>query len=86
MKPEMSEFSYGFAFTNELITVPGAYVVGALEVPSLQKEGKPGGGYDVKIPFGSPLFLQFKLSHGLAGFLRGLTGARPANNDLQQQG
>lgn len=24
MKPEMSEFSYGFAFTNELITVPGA--------------------------------------------------------------
>jgi hypothetical protein len=65
MKPEMSEFSYGFAFTNELITAPGAHVVAAPEFPSLQKEGKPGGGYDVKIPFGSPLFLQFKLSHRL---------------------
>ncbi|MRK21941.1 hypothetical protein [Pseudomonas sp. JG-B] len=65
MKPEMSEFSYGFAFTNELITSPGSHVVAAPEFPSLQKEGKPGGGYDVKIPFGSPLFLQFKLSHYL---------------------
>jgi hypothetical protein len=65
MKPEMSEFSYGFALTNELIALPGAHVVAAPEFPSLQKEGKPGGGYDVKIPFGSPLFLQFKLSHRL---------------------
>ncbi|WP_237881030.1 hypothetical protein [Pseudomonas sp. PGPR40] len=65
MKPEMSEFSYGFAFTNELITSPGGHVIAAPEFPSLQKEGKPGGGYDVKIPFGSPLFLQFKLSHYL---------------------
>ncbi len=59
MKPEMSEFSYGFAFTNELITAPGAHVVAAPEFPSLQKEGKPGGGYDVKIPFGSPRFVQY---------------------------
>lgn len=66
MKPEMSEFSYGFAFTNELIHAPGSHVVAAPEFPSLQKEGKPGGGYDVKIPFGSPLFLQFKLSHFMA--------------------
>lgn len=65
MKPEMSEFSYGFAFTNELITSLGGHVIAAPEFPSLQKEGKPGGGYDVKIPFGSPLFLQFKLSHYL---------------------
>lgn len=65
MKPEMSEFSYGFAFTNELVSTPSARVVAAPEFPSLQKEGKPGGGYDVKIPFGSPLFLQFKLSHRL---------------------
>ncbi|MGY4494863.1 hypothetical protein [Pseudomonas sp. TE3610] len=66
MKPEMSEFSYGFAFTNELIHAPGSHVVAAPEFPSLQQEGKPGGGYDVKIPFGSPLFLQFKLSHFMA--------------------
>jgi hypothetical protein len=66
MKPEMSEFSYGFAFTNELIHAPGSHVVAAPEFPSLQKEGSPGGGYDVKIPFGSPLFLQFKLSHSMA--------------------
>lgn len=26
MKPEMSEFSYGFAFTNELITAPSTHV------------------------------------------------------------
>jgi hypothetical protein len=65
MKPEMSEFSYGFALTNELITSPATHVVAAPEFPSLQKEGKPGGGYDVKIPMGSPLFLQFKLSHRL---------------------
>ncbi|WP_439868978.1 hypothetical protein [Pseudomonas syringae] len=66
MKPEMSEFSYGFAFTNELIHAPDSHVVAAPEFPSLQKEGKPSGGYDVKIPFGSPLFLQFKLSHFMA--------------------
>ncbi len=59
MKPEMSQFSYGFAFTNELITAPGVHVVAAPEFPSLQKEGKPGGGYDVKIPFGSPRFVQY---------------------------
>lgn len=65
MKPEMSEFSYGFAYTNEMITTPGAHIIAAPEFPSLQQEGKPGGGYDVKIPYGSPLFLQFKLSHRL---------------------
>lgn len=65
MKPEMSEFSYGFAFTSELITTVGSHLLAAPEFPSLQQEGRSGGGYDVKINYGSPLFLQFKLSHHL---------------------
>jgi hypothetical protein len=59
--PEISEFSYGFALTNE--------VVGWLELsaapifPSLLEEGKAGGGYDVKLDRpGAPLYLQFKRS------------------------
>jgi hypothetical protein len=59
--PEISEFSYGFALTNEL--------VGWLELfaapifPSLLEEGKAGGGYDVKLDSpGAPLYLQFKRS------------------------
>lgn len=66
MKPEMSEFSYGYAFTSELISSLGSQLVAAPEFPSLQQEGRAGGGYDVKISSGSPLFLQFKLSHYLA--------------------
>ncbi|QGM46364.1 hypothetical protein [Methylocystis heyeri] len=59
MTPEISEFSYGFALTNE--------IVGWLDVkaaplfPSLIEEGKAGGGYDVKLDApGVPLYLQFK--------------------------
>lgn len=59
MKPEMSEFSYGFAFTNELMTSPGGHVIAAPEFPSLQKEGTPGGGYDVKIPLAPPCIKAF---------------------------
>ena len=65
MKPEMSEFSYGFAFTSELVSSLGSHLLAAPQFPSLQQEGKPGGGYDVKIDYGLPLFLQFKLSHHL---------------------
>lgn len=35
MKSEMSEFSYDFVFTNELITGPGTHIVAAPEFPSL---------------------------------------------------
>jgi hypothetical protein len=59
---EFSEFSYGFALTDELIHWHGTPLTAAPVFPSLQKEGQPGGGYDVKLP-GVPLFLQFKLSH-----------------------
>jgi hypothetical protein len=61
--PEFSEFSFGFALTENLINgsyLPG--VKGAPTFPNLYSEGKAGGGYDVKIPAkGFPLFLQFKI-------------------------
>lgn len=62
MKPEISEFSYGFALTNELV---GWVALSAAPIfPSLIEEGKAGGGYDVKLDRpGVPLFLQFKRSH-----------------------
>ncbi|GAB3729889.1 hypothetical protein GCM10028862_08700 [Luteimonas pelagia] len=63
MKPDISEFSYGYAVTEELVAAHGARIVAAPTFPSLYEEGKSGGGYDVKIPLcGTPVFLQFKLS------------------------
>lgn len=62
MKPEISEFSYGFALTNELVS--WVSLSAAPVFPSLIEEGKAGGGYDVKLDKpGFPLFLQFKRSH-----------------------
>lgn len=64
MTPDISEFSYGYALTETLISSVPRAIRAAPIFPSLIDEGKPGGGYDVKIPFaGFPLFLQFKLSH-----------------------
>lgn len=66
MKPDFSEFSYGYAVTEELISKHKAAVIAAPLFPSLYDEGKAGGGYDVKIPLvGKPVFLQFKLSDQL---------------------
>lgn len=62
MYPDFSEFSYGYAVTEEIVTKYKARVIGAPRFPSLYEEGKKGG-YDVKIPLkGIPIFLQFKLS------------------------
>lgn len=61
MKPDLSEFSYGFALTSELIQSCHLQSLGAPVFPSLKAEGRTGGGYDVKLPF-IPVFLQFKLS------------------------
>lgn len=57
--PEISEFSYGFALTNELV---GWTTLRAAPIfPSLIEEGRAGGGYDVKLELpGIPLYLQFK--------------------------
>ena len=59
MTPEISEFSYGFALTNELV---GWTELNAAPIfPSHIEEGKKGGGYDVKLDLpATPLFLQFK--------------------------
>jgi hypothetical protein len=63
MNSQITEFSYGFALTHELIN-NNALLLGATapEFPSLSQEGAPGGGYDVALDFGTFLFLQFKLS------------------------
>lgn len=61
MHPTISEFSYGFAITSELVQAPGG-VTAAPVFPSLIAEGQQGGGWDVRLDRpGVPLFLQFKL-------------------------
>jgi hypothetical protein len=60
--PEISEFSYGFALTHELVGLIGRLRVAPI-FPSLIEEGRAGGGYDVKLDApGFPLFMQFKRS------------------------
>jgi hypothetical protein len=61
MRPDISEFSYGFALTSELVQSFGLQSAGAPLFPSLKAEGMPGGGFDVQLP-GVPVFLQFKMS------------------------
>jgi len=59
-----SEFSYGYAITEELVTGALGHLTGHPMFPSLKEEGRAGGGYDVKLPLvGAPLYLQFKRSH-----------------------
>ena len=61
MRPNISEFSYGFAITSEFVQAPGA-ITAAPVFPSLRAEGQQGGGWDVRLDRpGVPLFLQFKL-------------------------
>lgn len=66
MKPNISEFSYGYALTEELVKGVGTKITSAPVFPSLYQEGKKGGGWDLKLKKGGiPLFIQFKLSHYL---------------------
>ena len=61
MRPSISEFSYGFAVTTELLQAIGPVTVAPV-FPSLPAEGKEGGGWDVRLDWpGFPLFVQFKL-------------------------
>ena len=61
MKPDISEFSYGYALTSEIVQLYGASLVGAPVFPSLIDEGSLG--YDLELPVaGKPIFFQFKLS------------------------
>jgi hypothetical protein len=63
MKPQISEFSFGYALTEALVRDSSSPVIAAPLFPSLYQEGKPGGGYDVMLNTGEAfLFIQFKLS------------------------
>jgi len=63
MNPQISEFSYGYAVTDELIHWHGTNLTAAPVFPSLYQEGQVGGGYDAMLQRpGLPLFLQFKLA------------------------
>jgi hypothetical protein len=64
----LSEFSYGYALTEQLTRSGSGTLIAAPVFPSLFAEGQPDAGYDVQIPFPvAPLFLQFKLSHRMQG-------------------
>ena len=66
MKPSFSEFSYGYAVTEDIVRSTGPLKAAPL-FPSLRSEGTQGG-FDVKLGLtGSPLFLQFKLSDCMVG-------------------
>jgi hypothetical protein len=62
MDQKISEFSYGFALTNEIV---GWTTLKTTPIfPSLIEEGKKGGGYDVQLDMpGVMLYLQFKRAH-----------------------
>jgi hypothetical protein len=66
MKPNISEFSYGYALTEcliEFLRSQPLSLTAAPLFPSLYDEGRPGGGYDLRLDLpGIVLFLQFKLS------------------------
>lgn len=59
MDSHISEFSYGYALTSEVIARFSLKPAGAPEFPTQSAEGKPGGSWDVKFP-GVPVYLQFK--------------------------
>jgi hypothetical protein len=57
-----SEFSYGYAVTDNILHSGLPHTGHAPVFPSLLAEGASGGGYDVKLPARPvPIFLQFKI-------------------------
>lgn len=64
VRPDISEFSYGYAVTEELATQHRTFLSAAPILPSLQQEGKIDVGYDLRLELiGIPAFLQFKVGH-----------------------
>lgn len=61
MEADISEFSYGFALTSELIARHRLKRSGAPVFATQIAEAKAGGGWDMKLP-AIPVFLQFKRS------------------------
>lgn len=72
MKPQISEFSYGYALMEELVTyLKHSKIKSAPVFPSLYDEGRQGGGYDMKLEVETfPLFIQFKLSEYITAIAR----------------
>lgn len=60
MRPDITEFSYGYALTSNMMDRFSLQGAGAPIFPNQQQEGA-SGGYDVQIPR-IAVFLQFKLS------------------------
>ena len=62
MRPEFSEFSYGYALTEALVN--GQQHLARPVFPTQRQEWYDG--YDMRLDrFGYPIFLQFKLCHGM---------------------
>jgi len=63
IKPEFSEFTFGYAFTENFTNGwLGGGVRSVPIFPSLLAEGRPTGGYDVAIPtHAEPILFQFKI-------------------------
>ncbi len=65
MKPQFSEFTYGYTVVEELTRNYRFTAVPTF--PTLVEEGRIGGGYDVQVEMqGLPFFLQFKRSDYLS--------------------
>jgi hypothetical protein len=63
-RPEISEFSYGYALTEQLAWNHRDKLRASPFFPSLVDEGKPGWGFDMHLNVnGLLVFLQFKLGH-----------------------
>lgn len=65
MRAGFTEFTYAFALMEELANRPGRKPRTLPIIPSLQAEGRVGGGYDLKLNDygrGGPVFIQFKVS------------------------
>lgn len=63
MKSDFNEFTYAYAVTEDAIRHLTASLTCAPFIPSLYDEGKPGGGFDIKLSTpGYALFYQYKIS------------------------
>ena len=61
MRPEFTEFSFGYAITDSISRSLGGFDIAPV-FPNLFAEGQPAGGYDVAIQInGVPMLLQFKV-------------------------
>lgn len=61
MVPRLSEFSYGYALTEQLVRQLGP-LAAAPRFPSLLEEGRLGYDLELTMPLKASMFIQFKLS------------------------